>query len=136
MNNDYPINEENMPEIIAKCGLLCNECEAYVATINDDHDEIARMAKEAAEKFGMQINPDDIYCEGCTTTSGRLSSYCLNSCEVRKCAVEKKVDNCAHCDDYSCEIIDNFIEQGLQIPEFQEKTFNAKQRLDHLHGNL
>ena len=124
-----------MQEIIAKCGLLCNECESYIATVNDDHEAVIRMAKEATEKFGMQVSPDDVYCEGCNTINGRLSSYCINSCEVRKCAVIKGADNCAVCNDYPCDILNAFIDHGLTIPEFQEKTFNAKQRLDFLRDN-
>ena len=42
-------------------------------------------------------------CEGCKSQGGKLSPYC-ETCAVRKCASEKGVLTCAHCDGYpTCE---------------------------------
>jgi hypothetical protein len=91
-----------MPEdkIIAFCGLICNECPAYVAkrTNNDE------MRKETAAKWSSEDFPlkaEDINCDGCTTED-ELMKFCM-MCEVRKCGLEKGVQNCAYCEDYSCE---------------------------------
>lgn len=41
-------------------------------------------------------------CAGCKSTTGILAPYC-QTCSVRKCAGEKGVLTCAHCDKYvSC----------------------------------
>ena len=42
-------------------------------------------------------------CEGCKSEGGKLSRSC-GFCAIRKCASEKQVLTCAHCDEYpSCE---------------------------------
>jgi hypothetical protein len=45
---------------------------------------------------------------GCLSLKGRLSGYCRYVCKVRPCALEKKVQNCAYCDDYACEKLEGF----------------------------
>jgi hypothetical protein len=54
-----------------------------------------------SEQYGWDLKPEDMYCEGCMVEDGRLFGYC-ETCEVRKCAGEKAVENCAHCADYGC----------------------------------
>jgi hypothetical protein len=50
--------------------------------------------------------PENAYpasCEGCKSKGGKLGHYC-EICSIRKCAGEKQVLTCAHCDGYSsCE---------------------------------
>jgi hypothetical protein len=43
-------------------------------------------------------------CKGCKSQGGKLGHYC-EICSIRKCASEKQVLTCAHCDAYpSCEV--------------------------------
>ena len=51
--------------------------------------------------FKADIKAADINCDGCQSESPRLFSYC-STCEIRKCAREKKVATCAACPEYSC----------------------------------
>lgn len=50
--------------------------------------------------------PENAYpasCEGCKSKGGKLGHYC-RICSIRKCAGERQVLTCAHCDGYSsCE---------------------------------
>jgi hypothetical protein len=50
--------------------------------------------------------PEGLYptqCESCKSTGEKVSAF-SKECEIRKCASEKQVLTCAHCDDYpSCE---------------------------------
>ncbi len=46
-----------------------------------------------------QIKTD---CDGCTPVAGRLFSGCSN-CEIRTCAIGKKLKSCAFCSDFACE---------------------------------
>ena len=100
-------------KMIAKCGLVCSECPAYIATKNNDDPLREETAKKWSAMFKADIKPADINCDGCQSESQRLFSYC-NSCEIRKCARERKLETCAVCPDYSCEKLDKFL---ADVPE-------------------
>ena len=98
-----------MSEMIAYCGLVCTSCPQYIATQNDDDIAREEIAKKLAEKFGLNFRPDEINCDGCLSSEGRLIGYC-NTCEVRKCGMSKSVDNCAVCADQPCDNLNKFHE--------------------------
>jgi len=100
-------------KMIAKCGLVCSECPAYIATQKNDDTLRAETAKKWSEMFKADIKPSDINCDGCQSEGQRLFSYC-QTCEIRKCAREKNLATCADCPDYSCEKLDKFL---AQVPE-------------------
>ena len=114
-----------MEKIIAYCGLDCGICPAYVATINDDNDARAKVAEQWGKEFGMEIKPEDVNCDGCLSKDGRKIGYC-NVCEIRQCGVAKAVENCAHCEDYSCE----------KITAFHAQAAAAKETLDAVRNSL
>lgn len=97
-----------MEKIIAYCGLNCSECPAYIATQKNDYEEKARVAKEWSEMYKIEFKPEDLACNGCLATDGFHIPYC-STCEIRKCAIEKNVINCAYCSDYSCEKLEEFL---------------------------
>ena len=74
-------------KMIAKCGLVCSECPAYIATQKNDDALRAETAKKWSEMFKADIKASDINCDGCQSESARLFSYC-QTCEIRKCAHE------------------------------------------------
>jgi len=114
-----------MARIIAFCGLDCSKCPAYIATKEDNDAKRKEVAKEWSKEFGAEIKPEDINCDGCTSESERHFSYCFE-CEIRKCAIEKKVKNCAYCDDYICERLNKFFEMAL----------DAKQNLEEIRKQI
>jgi hypothetical protein len=65
------------------CGLICEKCEAFIAT--RDNDDALR--REVAEKWGRlshaPIKPEHINCTGCRS-AGVKTYYCEQLCEVRK----------------------------------------------------
>ena len=97
-----------MDKIIAYCGLVCTDCEAYIATQANDLAALEQMAARAREQFN---NPDltieSAMCDGCLGSDGRKCGYCF-VCQVRACGMERGVVNCAHCDDYACEKLEGF----------------------------
>ena len=105
--------EGKKEKIIAKCGLVCSECPAYIATQKNDDALRAETAKKWSEMFKADIKASDINCDGCQSESPRLFNYCA-TCEIRKCAREKKVSTCAACPEYSCQKLDAFL---VQVPE-------------------
>lgn len=98
-----------MKTVMAYCGLICESCPIHLATLEQDTDRQQAMresiAEQCAEHYGMDLHPDDITdCDGCLANTGRLFSGCLQ-CEIRKCAREKGIENCAYCDDFACKIL-------------------------------
>lgn len=98
-----------MTKMVAYCGIVCTECPAYIATKNDDKELREKTAIEWSKMFGAEINPEQIYCDGCLQDEGHLISHC-SECEIRACGKEKKVKNCAYCDDFACEKLEKFFE--------------------------
>ncbi|RJP84772.1 MAG: DUF3795 domain-containing protein [Desulfobacteraceae bacterium] len=97
-----------MKEMISYCGLVCNECPAYIATRNDDDQLRAKVAEQWSRQFGFDLKADDVNCDGCRSGSERLIGHC-RVCAIRKCGMAHQVKNCAHCDDYGCNTLESFI---------------------------
>jgi hypothetical protein len=98
-----------MDKIIAICGVNCAECPAYLAHKNDDDELRAKTARQWAKMFEGTFKPEDINCVGCLETTGPQIGNCAR-CEIRKCGMERKLADCAHCPDYACEKLTKFFE--------------------------
>jgi hypothetical protein len=97
-----------MEKMIAYCGLICTDCEAYVATQANDLELLAQLAKKAREEYDMaNATPESTMCDGCLADSDHLCGYCYE-CAVRACGRERQVVNCAHCADYGCDKLEAF----------------------------
>jgi len=97
-----------MEKMVAFCGIVCTECPAFLATQKDDDEERRKVAQLWSKQFNTEIKPEAINCDGCLAESGRLVEYC-RICEIRKCGLEKEVKNCAFCDEYACDKLENFL---------------------------
>lgn len=97
-----------MNQMIAICGLFCDQCEAFIATLNDDDKIRAELARLWSKRNHHGIEPADINCLGCLSDSDCLYDRC-KGCEIRKCAREKNIPNCAYCDNYACEKLEDFL---------------------------
>jgi hypothetical protein len=97
--------------MVAYCGLTCTDCDAYKATQAEDMDALERMAKEATEQLGEEMTLADAMCDGCRSLTGRRIAYC-HQCVIRLCAVQKHIENCAHCEEYPCEKVEGFSKPG------------------------
>ncbi|MDY7079351.1 MAG: DUF3795 domain-containing protein [Chloroflexota bacterium] len=97
-----------MDKIIAYCGLVCSDCEAYIATQANDLAALEQMATRAREEFGMpDATAESARCDGCLDETTYKCGYCA-VCEIRVCGIERGVINCAYCTDYACEKLDGF----------------------------
>ena len=114
-----------MDEMIAFCGITCQKCGAFLATRDNDDEKRAEVAQLWSKEYKSDLKPEDINCEGCLSEGENLFSY-LKICEIRKCAKEKDVVNCAHCSDYVCE----------KLKKFFEMAPDAKNRLDEIKARL
>ena len=81
---------------IAYCGLDCERCEAYIATLNDDDDLRMKVAKEWSELNGVEITPEMINCQGCRA-DGLKTPFCESLCQIRQCAMGKRYETCGSC---------------------------------------
>jgi hypothetical protein len=95
---------------IAMCGLDCAVCPAYI--VHDTGDLVLRekTAREWKEQYGADITPEMVDCVGCTVAEGVHIGHCFE-CEIRKCGLGKKVENCAFCLDFPCAVVSGFIEK-------------------------
>ena len=82
--------------MIAYCGLNCEKCDAYLATVNNDQALREKTAKLWSELNQTLILPEDINCEGCRA-DGKKTVYCESLCGIRHCAMEKGVTTCGDC---------------------------------------
>ena len=114
-----------MNKMISFCGLLCNECGAFIATKNDDDKKRAEVAQLWSKHYSSNLKAEDINCDGCTSSSNRLFGHC-KVCEIRKCGKQKGIANCACCSEYPCEKLGTFFKV---VPE-------ARSRLDEVRSEL
>ena len=95
-----------MNQLIACCGINCENCEARMATLRNDDD----MRREVAAKWSSmyqspEITPESINCTGCRT-EGVKFAHCIHTCEIRKCVQSKGYATCASCPEIDgCSIL-------------------------------
>lgn len=85
------------------CGIDCKRCNVYVATEYDDDNLRVVEAAMWTNKFDFEVKPCDINCHGCETGECIL----CKDCEVRLCAIEKKVVSCKECSEFPCEKVNS-----------------------------
>lgn len=94
-----------MKKMIGYCGLDCEKCDAYLATIHDDQALREKTAKLWAELNNAPILPEHINCDGCRV-DGRKTVFCDQLCEVRRCALQKGAETCGGCPDLeNCQAV-------------------------------
>lgn len=109
-----------MKQLIACCGIDCENCDARMATIANDNE----LREKTAQKWSVMNNTSEITaatinCMGCRA-NGVKFAYCSDYCEIRKCVKEKGFDTCGDCKEMdNCQII---------LPVLQNNP-NAKENL-------
>ncbi|MHC4926069.1 MAG: DUF3795 domain-containing protein [Planctomycetota bacterium] len=91
---------------ISSCGMVCQECNAFIAHKNDDDGLRAETAKLWTEQYKVEITPEDVNCTGCREEGAKIG-HC-HVCEIRTCCIEKDVANCGKCDEFACEKLEGF----------------------------
>ena len=85
-----------MNEMTAYCGLDCENCDAYIATKNNDDALREMVARLWSELNGVEITPEMINCDGCRM-DGRKTPYCESLCPIRQCAKGRGYATCGSC---------------------------------------
>jgi len=94
-----------MKQLIACCGIDCENCDARIATIAD---EIA-LKEETAKKWREMYESPDITAESINCTGCRLDGpkfgHC-DTCEIRSCVNKKGFNTCGDCEELdTCQIV-------------------------------
>jgi hypothetical protein len=94
-----------MKKLIASCGINCETCDAYIATLNNDDQLRKKTAESWCQMFNApSITVESINCTGCRP-DGVKFAHC-NACEIRKCVRAKGYETCGECQDMStCNIV-------------------------------
>ncbi len=110
--------------MISYCGITCTECPAYLATQANDPRKARETAEQWSRQFDTTITADQVWCDGCIV-GGKKCFHC-GECEIRACAVEQGVVNCAHCAEYACGKLTSFFAMAP----------SAKATLDAIQASL
>jgi hypothetical protein len=125
-----------MDRMIAFCGVVCTDCPAYLATQANDHDALEQVLAHWREEFNApDIAVEDIMCDGCLTSDGRLNGYCQH-CEIRPCGVAQGVTNCAYCDEYACDKLERLLGICDRTEGFFGFARQARATLDGIRAEL
>lgn len=107
-----------MDKMMSHCGLICSDCNAYKATVNNDAMLRKQTAKEWSRIYGADMKAEDIHCLGCK--SEVTFGYC-KVCEVRACSIGRELNNCAGCDSFHCGKLEEIFKYAPEARERLEK---------------
>ena len=100
--------------IVAYCGLICSDCEAYVATQAGDQEALEQVAAKWRQEYNApNLTVESVPCDGCLV-EGRKCNHCAE-CEIRACGIERGVVNCAHCSEYACDKLQRYFGFASQM---------------------
>lgn len=102
-------------EMLAYCGLYCDQCSARVAYAEQD---LKHVEQYPAKHIRERLNLSNSDCEGC---KGR--NIC-GPCAIKDCAVQKAINSCAECGDFPCALLDTFENDGL--PHHRQAVENLR----------
>ena len=119
---------------IAYCGLDCCGCEVYQATAFDDDGLRQNYADKVRHQWKIEVDPASINCHGCRDTRPK-SGFCA-SCEVRQCAAERGLENCASCDGYGCEKLQKVHTAMIHVGKAIDGLATASINLDRIRNNM
>jgi len=113
---------------IAYCGLDCSVCEVYRATAYDSDELRQTHAAKVLDQFKIEVEPANVNCHGCRDVRPKIG-FCA-WCQVRSCALERGVENCAVCPDYACEKLDQVQAAMISLGKDVDGVASAKINLE------
>lgn len=78
------------------CGLFCGACDVLLANKANQLEEMAKLEN---------MSVADLRCHGCKSVVNAV--YCID-CDMRLCAIKKKIEYCFQCDDFPCARLQDF----------------------------
>lgn len=92
-----------MDEILSRCGYRYDLCLAYRPNIEMNHANQQLLSDGWFRYFGFRVPAEKIICDGCWSEKGILLD---DECPVRPCVIEHGLSNCAACQNFICEKLD------------------------------
>ena len=93
--------------MLAYCGLNCSNCDAYLATQENNEEKREKTAHVWSKMYNADINPAQINCTGCK--SDGIKFFHCDVCDIRQCCFSNGVENFAECEHYICDKLAAFI---------------------------
>ncbi len=94
-----------MNRLIACCGLNCEKCDAYIATINNDDELRRQTAEKWGQMYNAQLSMESINCMGCRG-EGVHFAHC-HECKIRNCAAGQGLETCGDCSSFdTCKLLE------------------------------
>jgi hypothetical protein len=119
-NNKKTVEDMNLRELTAPCGLDCFNCQMYLANFDE---EIKKQLTLKLKEQGMST--DKVTCQGCRKENGicPLGGIMTEPCKVFKCINSKEIESCADCDDFPCDNLHPYADMASEAPH-NIKVFN------------
>ena len=122
---EYLQNEVPDPKKLNYCGYTCpTDCKFLQASIKNDPvlKKEAYEIWEMKDRFGVtEFDPDKIFCFGCKNTEKPVGIR-LQKCDVRNCAIDKKLDSCIECKDLKTCVKDLW----KKFPDFKKAVIKMQ----------
>lgn len=93
---------------ISVCGLNCAKCDIHMAS-HGDEEKRREILDWFRKERGLDLNPEQIVCEGCM---GPLGSHWSPDCGMMLCAKERGLGHCFECGDFPCDKVEAFASDG------------------------
>ncbi len=113
--------------MIGYCGYNCHLC----ATRSEDPNARQKLVDGWRKYFGHEnYTVENVQCDGCLSDS-RIAD---KMCKARPCAKKKAVENCALCDEFSCDKVKSLMAHRIGMPVYcSPKTFHNRRRIQFVH---
>jgi hypothetical protein len=134
-----------MEKILTRCGYRCDLCLAYRPNVTSNPENRQKLSDGWYMYFGFRVPPDEIYCDGCLDNNPLLID---RGCPVRPCVIAKGLNNCAHCNQYTCDKLEQRLvdyaelenQLGVKIPDDDYQSFirpyENKRRLGEIRASM
>lgn len=107
-----------MAEVLSRCGYRCDLCLAWRENIARN-DERQFLHDGWKLYFDLDIPVEKILCDACRSCSDG-ATLLDSGCPVRRCVMERGLDNCGQCQDYPCDVFEE--RRGLTREQAMEKA--------------
>lgn len=115
------------PKDFEYCGYKCPaDCPLKKGTL-ENNIELKKKGYEGfkfKEKYGIEFDPEKVFCYGCKVKEGTPLGLPVKSCAVRTCAIDKGYESCIQCDGLAkCDK-----ELWTNFPKFKETVIEMQKK--------
>ena len=95
-----------MDEIISCCGMRCDLCLAFRSNIEAHPKNREILYDGWKTDFSLEIPPEKLLCDGCFSGG---SPTLDDECPVHTCVSSRGLRNCAECEAYVCDKLNQIL---------------------------